>query len=93
MADTDYPSKLILVAFFIQEQKAGTKDERDEFSQELFDTYDALITDLCNDATPPIDPSAEARALMAIMAFHAAPSNKKKQAEAAVGAYLIHRGR
>jgi hypothetical protein len=92
MADTDYPSKLILVAFFIQEQKAGTKDERDEFSQELFDTYDALITDLCDDATPPIEPSAEARALMAIMAVHA-PGSKKKQAEAAVGAYLIHRGR
>ena len=34
MADTDYPSKLILLAFFVQEQKAGTKDERDEFSQE-----------------------------------------------------------
>jgi hypothetical protein len=92
MADTDYPSKLILLAFFVQEQEAGTKEDRDEFSQELFDTYDELITDLCDEATPPIEPSAEARALMAIMAFHA-PGSAKKQAERAVGAYLIHRGR
>ncbi len=42
--------------------------------------------------TPPIDPSAEARALMAIMALHA-EGNKKKQAQNAVKAYFIYRGR
>lgn len=92
MADTDYPSKLILVAFFVQEQQAGTREERDALSQELFDRYDAHITTMCAAAVPPIDPSAEARALMAIMANHA-PGNKKKQAQNAVEAYLVHRGR
>jgi hypothetical protein len=92
MANSDYPSKLILLAFFVQEQEAGTRDLRDEFSQELFDAYDAHIVELCAAVTPPIEPSEEARALMAIMAFHA-PGNKKKQAQNAVEAYLIHRGR
>jgi hypothetical protein len=92
MADSDYPKKLILVAYFIQEQEAGTPDERDEFSQELFDAYDAHIVDLCAETTPPIDPSPEARALMAIMALHA-EGNKKKQAQNAVKAYFIYRGR
>lgn len=91
MATTDYPSKLILVAFFVQEQKAGTREERDELSQELFDAYDAQIVKLCSEATPPIDPSAEARAIMAIMAAHA-KGNTKKQSQSAVEAYLIHRG-
>jgi hypothetical protein len=92
MADTDYPSKLILLAFFVQEQEAGTAGDRLEFSQELFDDYDATIVELCAQATPPIDPSADARGLMAIMASHA-PGSKKKQAQHAVAAYLIHRGR
>jgi hypothetical protein len=92
MAATDYPSKLILVAFFIQEQEAGTREERDAFSQQLFDDYDEHIVELCALATPPIDPSPEARALMAIMALHAA-GNRKRQAQRAVEAYLIHRGR
>ena len=92
MADSDYPSKLMLVAFFVKEQGAGTNEQRAEFSQELFDDYDAHIVELCAAATPPIEPSAEARALMAIMALHA-PGNKKKQAQNAVKAYLIHRGR
>jgi hypothetical protein len=92
MADTDYPSKLILVAYFVQEQDAGTREERDALSQELFNAYDEIITELCAEAEPPIEPSAEARALMAIMAKHAA-GNKKKQAAHAVNAYLVHRGR
>lgn len=91
MAASDYPSKLILLAFFVQEQEAGTREERDEFSQELFDAYDAHIVELCAAVMPPIEPSAEARALMAIMALHAA-GNRKKQAQKALEAYLIHRG-
>ena len=52
----------------------------------------AGIAQLCAAATPPIDPSAEARALIAIMALNA-PGNKRKQAQNAVEAYLVHRGR
>ena len=91
MADSDYPSKIVLVGFFIQEQEAGTTEERAQFSQEIFDDYDDHIVEACAAATPPLDPSAEARALMAIMALHA-PGNKKKQAQNAVAAYLVHRG-
>ena len=92
MANSDYPSKLILLAYFIQEQDAGTREDREKLSQELFDAYDEHIAQLCAAATPPIDPSAEARALIAIMALNA-PGNKRKQAQNAVEAYLVHRGR
>jgi hypothetical protein len=60
------------IGFFVQEQKAGDTADREEFSQEIFDRYDADIVAACNAAEPPLpDPSAEARALMAIMAEHA----------------------
>ena len=93
MPVSDYPSKLVLVGFFIQEQKAGEAADRDEFSQEIFDRYDQDIVAACNAAEPPLtDPSAEARALMAIMAEHAKGSTAKRRAQNAVEAYLIHRG-
>jgi hypothetical protein len=93
MAVSDYPSKIVLVGFFIQEQKAGDTADREEFSQEIFDRYDADIVAACKAAQPPLpDPSAEARALMAIMAEHAKGSTAKRRAENAVEAYLIHRG-
>jgi hypothetical protein len=92
MAASDYPAKIVLVGYFIQEGEAGTADERAEFGQELFDRYDDHILDACAAAEPPLeDPSAEARALMAVMALHA-KGNKKQQAQRAVEAYLIHRG-
>lgn len=93
MAVTDYPSKLVLVGFFIQEQEAGTTEERDAFSQEIFDKFDAHIVAACKAAEPPLpDPSAEARALMALMALHAPGSTNKRRAQNAVEGYLIHRG-
>src|SRR5262245_56089848 len=93
MATSDYPSKLVLVGYFIQKQEAETVDERDEFSQELFDRYDAHILAACAAAQPPlVDPSPEARALMALMAEHAEGSTSKRRAQNAVEAYLIHRG-
>jgi hypothetical protein len=93
MPATDYPSKVILVGYFIQEKEAGTAEERDEFNQELFDTFDKHIKKACADAEPPLeDPSPEARALMAVMAQHARGGTAKTQAGNAVQAYLIHRG-
>jgi len=93
MPVSDYPSKIILVGYFIQEQEAGSVDERDEFSQEIFDRYNAHIEAACAAATPPlVAPSPEARALMAVMAEHAKGSTNKRRAENAVEGYLIHRG-
>jgi hypothetical protein len=93
MPVSDYPSKVILVAYFIKEQKAGTVEERDELGQELFDRFDRHIRAACAAAEPPLpDPSAEARALMAVMARHAKGGTNERRAGNAVEAYLTHRG-
>ena len=93
MAVSDYPSKLVLVGYFLQEQEAGSVEKRDKFSQEIFDRYNDHIKAACAAATPPlVDPSAEARALMALMATGAKGGTNKRRAENAVEGYLIHRG-
>ena len=93
MPASDYPSKIVLVGYFIQEQKAGTAEERDEFGQELFDKFDKHIRKACADAQPPLeDPSPEARAIMAVMAPHAKGGTNERRAGNAVEAYLTHRG-
>lgn len=93
MPVSDYPSKVMLVGYFIKEQEAGTVQEREEFSQELFDKFDRHIRSACAAAQPPLpDPSPEARALMAVMARHAKGGTNERRAGNAVEAYLIHRG-
>ena len=93
MPASDYPSKVILVGYFIQEKEAGTAEERDDFNQELFDKFDLHIRAACAAAEPPLeDPSPEARALMAVMAQHARGGTNKARAGHAVEGYLIHRG-
>ena len=93
MPASDYPSKVILVGYFIQEKEAGTTEERDEFNQEIFDKFDKHIKAACAAAQPPlVDPSPEARALMAVMALHARGGTNERRAGNAVEAYLIHRG-
>lgn len=93
MPASDYPSKVILVGYFIQEKEAGTNEERAEFNQELFDRFDRHIKAACAAAEPPLaDPSPEARALMAVMALHARGGTNERRAGNAVEAYLIHRG-
>jgi hypothetical protein len=93
MPTSDYPSKVILVGYFIQEKEAGTAEERAEFNQEIFDKFDKHIKAACAAAEPPlVDPSPEARALMAVMALHARGSTNERRAGNAVEAYLIHRG-
>jgi len=93
MAVSDYPSKVVLLAYFIKEQEAGTVDERDKFGQELFDKFDEHIRAACTAAQPPLpEPSPEARALMAVMARHARGGTNERRAGNAVEAYLIHRG-
>jgi hypothetical protein len=88
---SDYPGRTILLAFFIENQEAGTIAERTQFSNELFDAFDAHIVAACAAATPPLDPTPRIRASIAVMAQHATGSNKTK-AGRAVRAYLEFRG-
>jgi hypothetical protein len=92
MAVSDYPGRTMLVGFFIQKQEAGTAAQRQQFSQELFDKFDAHIVAACNAATPPVDPSPRVRASLAVMAQNAPGGNNPAKARRAVQAYLTFRG-
>jgi hypothetical protein len=89
---SDYPGRTVLVGFFIENQKAGTAAERQQFSNDLFDAFDAHIVKACKAATPPLDPTPRIRASIALMAQHAAGSSNKIRAGRAVQAYLEFRG-
>jgi hypothetical protein len=92
MALSDYPGRTVLVGFFFENQEAGTSAQRQQFSQEIFDKFDAPIVAACAAATPPLDPSARVRAAIAVMAQNAPGSNNGAKARRAVQAYLIFRG-
>jgi hypothetical protein len=92
MPVSDYPGRAMLVAFYIQKQEAGTKSQRDQFSQELFDKFDAHIVAACSAATPPVELSARVRASIAVMAQNAPGGNNPAKARRAVQAYLTFRG-
>ena len=88
---SDYPGRTILVGYFVENQEAGTAAERQQFSDDLFDKFDAHIVAACAGSIPPLDPSPRIRAAMAVMAQHAAGSNGVR-AKRAVEAYLRFRG-
>jgi hypothetical protein len=92
MPVSDYPGRTILVGFFIQKQEAGTVTQREKFSQELFDKFDAHIVAACGAATPPVDASPRVRASIAVMAQNAPGGNNGAKARRAVQAYLTFRG-
>jgi hypothetical protein len=92
MATSDYPGRTMLVGFFFENQSAGTAAERQQFSQELFDKFDAPIITACAAATPPLDPSPRVRAAIAVMAQNAPGGNNGAKARRAVAAYLTFRG-
>lgn len=87
---SDYPSKLIILGYFIDNQDAGTGDARATWAEDLFERYDRHIVDACK-GTPAEDASAEARAIMAIMALNAPGSQAAKKAQNAVAAYVAYR--
>lgn len=89
---SDYPGRTVLVGYFVENQEAGTAAERQQFSNDLFDAFDAHIVKACTAATPPIDPTPRIRASIAVMAQHAKGSNDKVKAGRAVQAYLEFRG-
>ena len=88
---SDYPSKIVLIGFFVQNKSAGTVEDRDQFSDDLFDRFNAHIVTACTAAGLP-DPSDEARAIMAVMALNAPGAAPKTKAGRAVEAYLAYRG-
>ena len=89
---SDYPGRIILVGYFVENQEAGTPDERKQFSNELFDAFDAHIVNACAAAVPPIDPSPRIRGSIAVMAQNANGANNKIKAGRAVKAYFEFRG-
>ena len=90
---SDYPGRTVLVGYFIENGEAGSVAERQQFSNDLFDAFDAHIVKACAAATPPLDPTPRIRASIALMAQHAAGSNNKVTAGRGVQAYLEVRGR
>jgi hypothetical protein len=92
MAVSDYPGRTVLVAFFFQNQQAGTVQQRQKFSDELFGKFDAHIVAALAAATPPVDPSPRVRGSIAVMAQNAPGGNNGVKARNAVRAYLEFRG-
>lgn len=89
---SDYPGRTILVGYFIENSDAGTPAERQQFSDDLFDSFDAHIVKACAAVNPPIDPSPPIRATIAVMAQHAPGANSRAKANRGVQAYLTFRG-
>lgn len=92
MPTSDYPGRTMLVGFFFENQSAGSAAERQQFSQELFDKFDAPIVAACAAAQPPLDPSPRIRAAIAVMAEIVPGGNNASKARKAVAAYMTFRG-
>jgi hypothetical protein len=83
----------MLVGYYFENKDAGSPEERQVFSQELFDKFDDHIVQALKAADPPIkDPSPRIRASIAVMAQNAPGSNKGVKARRAVQAYLEFKG-
>jgi hypothetical protein len=89
---SDYPGRTILIAYFFENKEAGTTAERQQFSDELFNRFDAHIVTECANAVPPLDPSPRIRASIAVMAQNAPGATNKVKARRGVAAYLTFRG-
>jgi hypothetical protein len=87
---SDYPSKFVILGYFIEKQEPGTGEERAEWSDDLFDRFDDHIIEACK-GTAVEDPSDEARAIMAIMALKAPGKQSPTKARNAVAAYVAYR--
>lgn len=87
---SDYLSKYVLIAFYAQEQEAGTRDDRAQFSDDLFTRFDHHIVAAATEAN--LEVSVESRSIMAAMASQAPGSSPKVRAAHAVRAYREYRG-
>jgi hypothetical protein len=82
----------MLIGYFFENQDAGTTTKRGQFSEELFNRFDAHIVTECASAVPPLDPSPRIRASIAVMAQNAPGATNKVKARRGVAAYLTFRG-
>jgi hypothetical protein len=86
----DYLAKFVLIGFFAQNQSAGTKEERDEFRDDIFTRFNHHIVEAATQAG--LDLSEESRSIMAVLASMAPGASPKSRAANAVRAYLNYRG-
>jgi hypothetical protein len=89
---SDYPGRTVLIGYFIENSDAGTAAERQQFSDDLFDSFDAHIVNACAAVNPPLNPSPRIRATIAVMAQHAPGSSNRIKASRGVAAYVAFRG-
>ena len=87
---SDYLAKYVLIGFYAQNQKAGTKQERDEFNENIFTRFDHHIVEAAQQAG--LEVSEESRSIMAVLASIATGAAPKTKAGQAVKAYLEYRG-
>jgi hypothetical protein len=85
-----YESKFVLIGYFRQNQEAGTAEERDQFSQDVFDRFDHHITAAAQQAGLVL--SDESRSIIAMLATMAPGTAPKTKAGQAVRAYVEYRG-
>jgi hypothetical protein len=87
---SDYMTKYVLIGFYRENQKAGSAADRQAWSDAAFNRYDAHIVAACQAAG--VDPSDEARSIIAVMATMAPGTAPKTRAGQAVQAYVEYRG-
>lgn len=87
---SDYLAKIVLIGYYQQNQTAGSKDERDRFSEDIFTRFDRHIVDAAQQAG--IELSEESRSIMAVLASMAPGASAKTRAGNAVAAYFEYRG-
>lgn len=85
-----YEAKFVLLAFFSQNQNAGTLQARNQFRDDAFNRYDQHITTLAGDAGLTL--TDESRSIIAMLATMAPGASPKTQAGQAVRAYVEYRG-
>jgi hypothetical protein len=86
----NYEAKFVLIGFYAQNQKAGTKEDRERWDQDVFDKFDRHILDACQQAG--FEPTDEARSIMAVLSNMSPGTAAKTRAGRAVAAYLEYRG-
>ena len=87
---SDYLAKFVVIGFYSENQEVGTAAERQEWSDDVFERYNAHIVDACQQAG--LEVSEESRSIMAVMATMAPGGTNKSRAGRAVTAYLEYRG-
>ncbi len=87
---SDYLAKYILIGYYNENQEAGTKAERDEWSEDVFTRYNHHIVEAAQQAG--LEVSEESRSIMAVLATMAPGASPKTRAGRAVNAYLLYRG-